>query len=105
MVSKLHSIPKGGHAMQHYSAITLQHVRHYSLRDLKDLLSSHAAFLDGMLEKVMETGTIIAMAGFIYMVAVAILALNHANHAYSHGVSCIACDSIQIVYSAIQGLI
>lgn len=78
-------------------------MHHYSFKDLKKFLSSHIELFDDMLEKAMETGALIVVAGFIYAVILVMVTLNHANHAYSHGISCIACDSIQIIHNAIQG--
>jgi hypothetical protein len=91
--------------MGHNHTATIHHMHHYSFKDFKNYLSSHIELFENMLEKAMEAGALIVVAGFIYAVILVMLTLNHANHAYSHGISCIACDSIQIIYSSIQGFI
>jgi hypothetical protein len=68
-------------------------------------MDSHIEFFNNMLEKAMETGAFVVVAIFIYMIIVMLVTLNHANHAYSHGISCLACDSIQIIFNAMQGFI
>ena len=91
--------------MRHNHTAPIQHAGHYSFDDLKRFLASHIEIFDNLLEKTMETGILIVLAGFIYMVILAIATLNHANLAYFHGISCLACNSVQIIYDALQGFI
>jgi hypothetical protein len=81
----------------------MHHVHHYSFKDFRQYVASHIDFFDDLLEKVMETGTLIIVAGFIFMIIMVLLTLNHANHEYVHGIACLACNSIQIVYNSVQG--
>jgi hypothetical protein len=87
--------------MNHTSTVSPQHMRHYSFNALKKSLSSHEELLDDILEKAAEAGGLIIVAGFIYMIIVIFDALNHANLAYAHGLSCFLCNGLQnLVYTA-----
>jgi hypothetical protein len=94
-------LPPKGDPMNHTATISPQHMRHYSFNALKKYLFSHEELLDDILEKVADAGGIIIVASFIYMIIVIFDSLNHANHAYAHGLSCLLCNGLQnIAYTA-----
>ena len=92
--------------MHNNSTASLQHMRHYSFKDLRRFLSSNEDRLDDILEKIMEAGTFIIVAALIYMVILAIYILNHANHAYASGLLYLSYSAVKdFLYSAVQGFI
>jgi hypothetical protein len=90
--------------MNHTATISPQHMRHYSLSDLKQFLSSHEELLDDILEEVAEAGGIIIVASFIYMIIVIFDSLNHAHNVYAHGLSCLLCNGLQNLVYTVQSI-
>jgi hypothetical protein len=89
--------------MNHTLTVSPQHMRHYSLSDLKQFLTSHEKLFDDILEKAADAGGIIIVASFIYMIIVISDSLNHAYNAYAHGLSYLLCNGLQnIAYTAQQ---
>jgi hypothetical protein len=79
-------------------------MRHYSLSDLKQFLSSHEELLDDILEEVAESGGIIIVASFIYMIIVIFDSLNHANLAYAHGLNYFLYNGLQNLVYTVQSI-
>jgi hypothetical protein len=90
--------------MNHTATISPQHMRHYSLSDLKQFLSSHEELLDDILEEVAEAGGIIIVASFIYMIIVIFDSLNHANLAYAHGLNYFLYNGLQNLVYTVQSI-
>lgn len=95
-----------GHRMHHNSTAHLQHSWHDSFNNLKKFLYSHEEPIDNMVEKTTETGAIIIVAVFVYMIILIFNTLNYANQAYDNGLTHLIYNTLHdLMYSALQGFV
>jgi hypothetical protein len=101
---KLKIFTRKGPRMHHTSTVSPQHMRHYSLSDLKQFLTSHEKLFDDIFEKAADAGGIIIVASLIYMIIVIFDSLNHANLAYAHGLNYFLYNGLQNLVYTVQSI-